>query len=247
MALALACDFDHTLFFRELPGHYRDADLDAIRRFQAAGNLFGAATGRSLVGLLAESEPQVRYDFYVLATGALVLSGDRSVLRRHCVGQEAIERAYERCSALGPAVIHANDTVYGLGKPMPMVTKVGSVKEAGPHYYGLSVYVGDERAPRLAAEIDEEFAGVLSAYANKGVVDVGPAGCSKGEGVSFAKEALGVPCMAAIGDSFNDVPMLDVADVSYTFDRSPAAVQRHATAVVSTLAEAIDDLMARQH
>ena len=52
-------------------------------------------------------------------------------------------------------------------------------------------------------------------------------------------------CIAGIGDSFNDLPMLEAADVAYTFHKSPQTVKDQAGCVVSSLVEALDDFCAR--
>ena len=43
-----------------------------------------------------------------------------------------------------------------------------------------------------------------------------------------------------IGDSYNDIPMLESADCSFTFRDSPQIVQEKATHIVSSISEAIE-------
>jgi hydroxymethylpyrimidine pyrophosphatase-like HAD family hydrolase len=45
--------------------------------------------------------------------------------------------------------------------------------------------------------------------------------------------------IAGIGDSFNDIPMLDACDISFTFDFSDPQVQEHADYIVHSIEEAI--------
>jgi phosphoserine phosphatase len=49
--------------------------------------------------------------------------------------------------------------------------------------------------------------------------------------------------VVGVGDSYNDLPLLSTADVSYTFHASPAEVRDTATHVVTDLAEAIYHFM----
>ena len=51
--------------------------------------------------------------------------------------------------------------------------------------------------------------------------------------------------MAGMGDSYNDLPMLEAADVSYTFPKAPAVVQDEATCVLDSIAAALEDFSLR--
>ena len=76
-------------------------------------------------------------------------------------------------------------------------------------------------------------------------IDVAPKGCSKGKGVMLLKEYMkqkyGEIRLYGIGDSINDMPLLDASDVSYTFHYAPPEVQARATKVVGTICDALDD------
>ena len=241
MALAFASDFDKTLWFHEEPGHLRAADLEAIERFRAGGNLFGVASGRSLKGIDLELGDRFAFDFHILSTGALVLGPDRTVISRSCVDPQLMRELNDIYATQDAQIIfHGNDTVYSFGKPLPMQTHIDDLAEIGPYLYGMSMYVGSfERAIEAAAEVNERFGYALTAYPNRAIVDIVPAGCSKGHAVALAKEALGASAIAAIGDSFNDVPMFEAADASFTFHASPEDVQARAGHVVDSVAEAI--------
>ena len=241
MTKAFASDFDETLWFTEEPGHVRPRDLEAIAGFRSQGNLFGVASGRSLKGILLECEGIMTFDFYILATGALVLDRDLGVLARSCVDTSLIRELNGLYAPQGAHIVfHGNDTVYNLGDPLPMQTHIDDIAEIGPNLYGMSMWVGsEERAVEAAGEVNARFGDQVTAYPNRSIVDIAPAGCSKGRAVQLAKEALGVEAIAAMGDSFNDVPMLLGADVSFTFPSSPAEVQASATHVVEGVAEAL--------
>ena len=47
-----------------------------------------------------------------------------------------------------------------------------------------------------------------------------------------------------IGDSLNDLPLIEAADVSYTFPYAPEEVQKKVTKVVKNIVEALEDSMA---
>ena len=54
------------------------------------------------------------------------------------------------------------------------------------------------------------------------------------------KSLLHLDYVYGIGDSYNDIPMLESADCSFTFYDSPEIVQKEATHLVSSICEAIE-------
>ncbi|MBQ6321507.1 MAG: HAD hydrolase family protein, partial [Lachnospiraceae bacterium] len=78
-------------------------------------------------------------------------------------------------------------------------------------------------------------------------IDIAPRGCSKGKGViylkEYMKEQIGSCRLYGIGDSMNDLPLIEASDVSYTFPYAPVELQRRVTKVVENICEALDDSM----
>ena len=245
MKKAMASDFDNTLHFMFLDEPYRKGDREAIRAFQQAGGLFGVSTGRSLRGVRQAAREDVRFDFYILATGALVLDGNLQVLMKKTVSRDCVEEIYDRYGRRADTVIQANDTVYTLTPPkFPGQTRIMSFADlAGSDIYGISFYAGsDEAAQSIARDIQQEYGTTLTAYANTSVVDVVGSDCSKGTGLAAVKEKLAIHTMGAIGDSYNDTPMLKAADISFTFSYAPEPVQQAAGHIVSSVREALSYL-----
>ena len=67
------------------------------------------------------------------------------------------------------------------------------------------------------------------------------------QGVEFLREYMretyGEIKLYGIGDSINDLPLLEASDVSYTFPYAPKEVQEKATKVVETIVDALEDSM----
>ena len=57
------------------------------------------------------------------------------------------------------------------------------------------------------------------------------------------KELYGDVILYGIGDSINDLPLLEASDVSYTFPYAPEIVRKKATKVVDTIVDALEDSM----
>ena len=100
-----------------------------------------------------------------------------------------------------------------------------------------------EEAAALTRELNDKYGDYLNAFQNVIEVDIAPKGTSKGEAVSVIRRYYGDCKVYAIGDSMNDLPLLEAADVSYTFHYAPEEVQRKATKVVDTIVDALQDSM----
>ena len=103
-------------------------------------------------------------------------------------------------------------------------------------------------AAELSAWVNANFGEHVNAFQNVQEVDVAPLGCTKGKGVlllrDWMREHYGEIKLFGIGDSINDLPLIEAADVSYTFPYAPETVQQKATKVVPTIVEALIDSMA---
>ena len=248
---AFASDFDGTLCESDWNlgiEHFDPADLEAVRHYQAAGGLFGVCTGRPLSSVCRALEGKLCLDFYIVTTGAQVLDGDLRPIRVRTIDRTVVEQLHARYAREHMGFIVVTDTQFAsVGvAPGPGIEELGSLAEVEGSIYDVSLeFLGDRDAARAAcADVNARFGDAVSAFQNLGSVDIVPAGCSKGSGVHAVREALGVSRIAGIGDSYNDVPLLEAADVAYTFHKAPAEVQDCATHVVDSVAEAIAHFMA---
>ncbi len=57
------------------------------------------------------------------------------------------------------------------------------------------------------------------------------------------KKEYGDIRLYGIGDSMNDLPLIEASDVSYTFPYAPKELQDRVTMVVPTIVEALDHSM----
>ena len=100
-----------------------------------------------------------------------------------------------------------------------------------------------EEAAALTKEINDKYGEYLNAFQNVIEVDIAPKGTSKGEAVSVIRDYYGDCKIYGIGDSLNDLPLLEASDVSYTFPYALAEVQAKVTKVVKNICEALEDSM----
>ena len=239
---AVASDFDNTLYFMGDEEPMRAADIFGIVYFQQRGGLFGLCTGRSLVGVRDVIGPWMHPDFYILASGALVLDGEENVLFRKCISLDTVKSIYDDCSADLRAVIQANDTVYTFQEQNYLQTHIDSFDELKDGYvYGLSIAAPDvETAAKVTARINACYGDEVTAFHNVTHIDVGPRGCSKGSGVDVIRKAFSVKEMYGIGDHYNDLPLLESVDHPYTLSHAPKGVQDAAEGIVRSVSELLD-------
>lgn len=87
----LASDFDNTLLFHDQEkSYYRLEDVQAIKKFQAQGNLFGVCTGRSYNGVINWNSEGIEYDFYILCSGAKILDKQGNVIFQKFINKSLV-------------------------------------------------------------------------------------------------------------------------------------------------------------
>ena len=247
---AFASDYDGTLCQSnwETGEEYFDpAVLEAIERYRQAGGLFGVCTGRPMHPMSGRIHDIVDLDFYIVTTGAAVFDRNQNVLFERTINHAVARELYEQYASDKVGCLAITDVgFFNVGKTyVPKIDTIDTIDQAEGKLLGVSLeFSGDEQAAREARNaMNRRYAGVVEGFQNLGSVDVVAYGCSKGTGVEVVRKALGVSVVAGAGDSYNDLPLLTAADVSYTFHTSPAQVRAAATHTVEDLAEALGHFM----
>ena len=106
-----------------------------------------------------------------------------------------------------------------------------------------------EEARDISAYINRTYGDAVEAFQNVIEIDIAPKGCSKGKGVlylrQYMKDKWGDCQFFGIGDSINDLPLIEASDISYTFPYAPKELQEKVTMVVDTICDALEDSMNR--
>lgn len=249
--LAFASDFDGTLCFHDEPNthEFREADLQAIKDFQASGGLFGICTGRVYGSLVLQAGPIVSQDFCIAASGAAIYDAQGALLWGKPLERAVVRELYDSYQGSVRDCIFLVGEDYWLlnapSAPWPGIHVADSFDELADPFFGFSIEtVTVEQAAQIAREIAERYEGRCVGYQNLNSVDVVAWGCSKGTGVNYVREHFGARAVGGMGDSFNDLPMLNAADVAYTFPQSDVLVRDAADHLVSGVAEALEHFRA---
>ena len=253
MKKVFASDFDGTMYFYKAEVKLPPENVEAIRRWQAAGHLFGLCTGRQVGGLTPFINGLVEPDFYITSTGANIVDRDLKPIYKRGVDRaaaDAIVKAVKPKNYRVTLDVEGDICVFAKMDYPGFYYVIDSVDSAPPgliHQLGIHTESPAEAA-ELSAWVNANFGQYVNAFQNVQEVDVAPLGCTKGKGVlllrDWMREHYGEIKLFGIGDSINDLPLIEAADVSYTFPYAPETVQKKATKVVPTIVDALIDSMA---
>ena len=252
MKKVFASDFDGTLYFYKAEVKLPPESVKKIREYQEAGHLFGLCTGRQVGGLTPFITGFVEPDFFITSSGANIVDRDFGPILKRGVDRDVADAIVKEYNPKGYRLtldVEGDICVFSEmdypGKYY-IITGVDDCPEGLIHQVSIHTESLDDAA-RMAAEINAEFGDSVNAFQNVIEIDIAPKGCSKGEGVQFLREYMkheyGEIRLYGIGDSMNDLPLIEASDVSYTFPYAPKEVQERVTKVVPTIVEALEDSM----
>lgn len=248
----LASDFDNTLFFKD--GVHKE-DIEAIKKFQEKGNLFGLCTGRQLQGIIYPRgnskeyvHDEVDYDFYITVSGGVIFNKDREVMFKKTIPLSVIKEI-SKVIPIHMSIVYKDDIYMYRPREIAWGTIIDSLDELTfeeADAFSFHFPEGDiEDAKKAMDYINEKYGDTCAAFQNNNHIDVCGEGCSKGTGVKRVVDHFHInkEDVYGIGDSWNDLPMLESVTHGYTFDYAPIDVQEKAEKVVGSLSEAIKDIM----
>lgn len=240
-------DFDDTLFFHDIKG-VRKKDIEAIHRFQKASpnHKFGLISGRGRVmwpQTRDQIQNKVQFDFKIYSNGACICDQDDNIIWETFLPETLVKEIWNKAQECGvDLIMHGEESMlFSKMRNDIMGKEVKSLEEFDPaHIYAMSF---DNNTPQGKLFYDsfkdrDDFVLVT----NSQFADFNPKGVSKGEALNrFAHEMQGEPATSvAIGDSYNDLTMLQNADLSFTFPTSPKEVQEVADYKVDGICEAVE-------
>lgn len=253
MKKVFASDFDGTMYFYKADVKLPPENVEMIRRYQEAGHLFGLCTGRQVGGLTPFINGLVEPDFYITSTGANIVDRDLKPIFKRGVDRAAADAIVREMKPKGYRLtldVEGDICVFAKMDYPGFYYVISGVEDAPPgliHQVSIHTESPDEAAA-VSAWVNQRFGDSVNAFQNVQEVDIAPLGCTKGKGVlllrDWMREHYGEITLYGIGDSINDLPLIEAANVSYTFPYAPELVQNKATKVVPTIVDALLDSMA---
>lgn len=201
-----------------------ESTVRAVRRLQENGHLAFVNTGRTLVSI----EKRIRdigFDGFVCGCGTHIYHEGKVLYSCTIPHEKCVEIIRKLRELRIPAFFEAPGTVYydsrcaspELSQSVSNFQNVGSSVEDFPENLEegsftfdkfFCLFKEDSDVEGLKAYIREDFTGTPQ---GEGHLEVVPKGRSKAEGIRFLQETFGIRLenCYAIGDSENDIPMLE--------------------------------------
>ncbi|WP_297521774.1 HAD-IIB family hydrolase [uncultured Clostridium sp.] len=246
MGKILISDVDHTIYFLD----ERDIkNSKAIKKFKE-NNMIIACSGRGLNGIIeTEEEIDVRFDYYILLNGALIADKNRKVLKHEEINYKCLEGILELTNKASLGVCINDGYDYHLVQGEHNTLKLENIKEykdkkvsALAVGYRLNDNNFDEMLNIIVDEINSRYGEYVNAYKNTKYIDIVPAGCSKGNAINELEESwkLDYKNIYTVGDSENDVTMLNNKYVSFTFNSSKSFLKEMVDYIIDEFPECLD-------
>lgn len=251
----LASDYDGTLRTAQLVDV---EDVKAIQKFRAAGNVFGIVTGRSMESISMEIQRNaLEFDFIVANNGGVIY--DKDLQKLECIYMDfnkaldiiayiktlecvsfVINDGYHRYKILVDAnqIDHKYGDMPGVEDQEETILDRGKIAQ-------LVISLNDTvLADEIAQYINTNFRGYALAYVNVNCVDIVPSGVSKAQGLYYMENHLDLAHddIYAIGDSFNDLPMIEEFH-GCAVEHARSAIKDRAAYVFKSVSNCIEALM----
>lgn len=256
--LLFASDFDGTLFHRDpidfnsiknakdfMAYGYRHEDIHEIQKFQQAGNKFGLCTGRALISAADFLPESIVPDFYITNSGAAIFDKNKNLIDCCTFETKTVQDMLNMLPKKGLSITTTKNFYVAPGMEFlvrkPVYTDDFNVLNAEEKVIGISINMKDEKtAAETKKELENKFRDI-EVFQNQTCLDCTAKGASKGIGLKKTAEHFKAEKFAAAGDSYNDLPMLEMSEYSYSFADAPKIVQDQVSAIVSGVAQALQD------
>lgn len=245
MIKLVASDMDGTLLDGQ--GETPPETYDLVRRLDAAGIRFVAASGRRLDTLREQFAPVVDRMDFVASNGAQVVV-DGKLVDLELFSHAAVRRLAHAVALFDTLHLALFDDVRSyllddercfereIDKNLPLPVRVYDVPEPEVGIVKASVYCDDavmDMAYALARELGDEF---VFAPSGSRWIDVMQRGVNKATGIEQVLEARGLAFdeVMAFGDSMNDYELLRRVGVSCAMGNGRSAIRQISDRVLGT-------------
>lgn len=239
----IVSDFDGTL--RRSEGGISDANVQAVKKYVAAGGIFAFCTGRMLSSILPYARELGLEGLIVAYQGAVIAEiGSGKILRDVRLGWRD---AAEICDYLQELKRHIHvydgDLVY-MNRDDEMrayyervcgVTGILTGEDIASFVRERKICPQKVLSMNMGAENEEIFQKLHARYKEKYnvtsssdvLVELTVRGCDKGGALEFLAEYYHIPLeeTVAIGDNYNDIPMIRKAGLGVAVENAVAAAK----------------------
>ncbi|MCM1057210.1 MAG: HAD family hydrolase [Firmicutes bacterium] len=197
----------------------------AVRRARANGHICMINTGRTLTLVDTELTEQTEFDGLILGCGTMVVYRGKTLLHETFSPREGVRIIEGLYRHKIDACLEGSENNYRDSEDRIFTETYrkfinrfggfgyGSFQEAPGRFDKFYAYVDNiERMDGFRREFEDRLDFVDR---KGGFFEIMPKGCSKASAIDFVAEELGIPVeeTVAIGDSSNDIPMIERAHI----------------------------------
>lgn len=249
MSKLLATDLDGTIINND---QVTRRDKEAILKLQGEKKLLVVSTGRPYNGVqMLKNEYKIFADYYVLLNGALIVDNLGTKIKQEVIQKDIVKSIVDEIIEDDVAIsVESGFNTYlltdGDNLPYPEKKRVNSIYEIEEELSLISIYSPNKdrvKIEEVKNEINKKYGDKIIAYRNDIYIDIVPVGCSKGNGIEYLanEELIKEEDIYTIGDSWNDVTMFNITKNSFTFHHVEEDLKKHATYLVNSVADCIEE------
>lgn len=226
------------------------ASINAIKELQKNGILVAVSTGRIFSGVKFLKENYgLNLDYFVLGNGSVVMDKDYKIIYKSVIDYAIVKNIYNyllKAPIQGIIHVSTNDNLYYLSENAKIIKdyffKSSIDKVADEEIVSFVVsFEGNEESKieEIANDMRQKFP-EIEVYQNKHYIDLAPKNSSKASGIEKILEIEEIEELYTIGDSYNDISMLEMTENSFTFTSSPENVKKSAKNIVDDFSDSVN-------
>ena len=252
-----AFDFDGTL--HHPPHGFDPKDVAAIDAWRKAGHLAISATGRSRTALAhGMAGSPLKFDYQVLSNGGSATDGaNTELIFGHEVAGDIIRQALDQfgqrngLAIFGTTLGHVDgvfSNTTGASHDFTAHFTPMTLADIPDHRLAvIPIWVPGDADLRAEVVAWASSLGTVEVAQNQDYIDLMAPGRSKGAGIAQLLDELRIPRQSiqlyTFGDSWNDLPMHAIADVSHSFHHSPGEVRGATDHVIGSVSEVLREYL----
>lgn len=243
----IACDMDDTLLTSEL--EVSPATIAAIAKARALGKVFIIATGRMYVSAKMHTD-KLGLDVPIVTYNGALVKGSKSgeVFFEKKMALTTAQAVLDYCKVQGYYLQYYVGEKYLIERDNEFSAYYGRIAGIMPTPVGEALYTAQEAPYKILLMLPEEqfqqvwqdfevkFAGLLDVTSSKkGFLELMTPGVNKWEAVKAVAESLGIKPeeTMCIGDSNNDLSMIENAGLGVAMGNAPFNVKMKAKMVTA--------------
>ena len=243
----IGSDYDGTLNH----GGIDEEKLEAIRRWRAAGHIFGVVSGRG-PDFLAELQEKLGddFDFYASCNGGVAVDAKGNPLFDYrCEGVDAHAFVADLLEWGAPfAYVNVDDACWRVGDKNTTDEIEYLIEDMPdlPYFHKMAVFLpGPDEAGALVEKVRDKYGDKVNPLQNWWCVDIAPYGVDKAAGLRRLAAHFGVAeeDIIAVGDNLNDAAMVG-AFRGYAMAQGSAELKTIAAFVTESVTDLINKELA---